>query len=41
MLSHGGSVIPNFSSIIDHMIKIENFLDKVGETFFDMLPINW
>ena len=34
MFSHSGSVIPNFfTPFIGHMIKIENFLYKVGEIF--------
>ncbi len=31
MLSHGGSLIPNFLPIIGHMIKIEHyFTGKIG-----------
>ena len=33
MLSHGGSVIPNFPPIMGHMIKIENFLSDEVEIF--------
>ncbi len=34
MLSHGGSVIPNFQVNYKHMMKIENFL------LFIMLTLN-
>ncbi len=34
MLDYNGSAIRNFSPIIDHVIKIENCLKKVGEINF-------
>ena len=33
MLSHGDIVIPNFSPIIGHLIKIENFFNEDSEIF--------
>ena len=31
----------SFSPIIGHMIKTDNFLYELSETFFVVLPMNW